>query len=380
VCILSLQVSAQQWQTSGNSTVPGDFLGTTNAQPLDFKTNNTPRATITSAGLFGINVTNPQHQLDVNGNAIHLTALNNVQSSGYMMNGKMILTQLIYGNLFLGEDAGLNTQLNSTGSGQNTFLGFNAGITNTSGGNNTFTGHKAGFSNNTGYNNTFTGVRSGYNTTSGFENTFIGLYAGQANTTGKQNTYLGAYTDHNAVSTGSLNTFTGYNAGRNLTSGSENTISGAEAARAITMGNFNVITGRQAGYFLTTGDNNVFIGYKAGYTMVGNAKNTCVGNEAGWNLIGNENTFLGHQATSPTQNIGNATGIGFQAVPIASNTMILGNNSVNVGIGLSGNPSGPQAKLEINASTINTSGLRFRQLTSISPTITNPGPGCEWQR
>jgi len=68
--------------------------------------------------------------------------------------------------------------------------------------------------------------------------------------------------------------------------------------------------------------------------------------------------------------------------------MILGNNEVQVGIGLSDETIGPQNKLEINESvagtfaTANTSGgtgfsgVRFRDLTSAStPDLINLGPG-----
>jgi hypothetical protein len=55
--------------------------------------------------------------------------------------------------------------------------------------------------------------------------------------------------------------------------------------------------------------------------------------------------------------------------------MILGDNNTNVGIGLSNNASGPANKLEINATSSNLSGLRFRQLTSGSTPGTNPGSG-----
>ena len=48
----------------------------------------------------------------------------------------------------------------------------------------------------------------------------------------------------------------------------------------------------------------------------------------------------------------------------ASDKMILGNNAVNVGIGLSGITPGPGNNLEINATANNASGLRFRKLTS----------------
>jgi hypothetical protein len=47
-----------------------------------------------------------------------------------------------------------------------------------------------------------------------------------------------------------------------------------------------------------------------------------------------------------------------------NNEMILGNNTINVGIGLSGNATGPRAKLEINDGSVGVSGLQFRTLTS----------------
>lgn len=63
--------SAQAWNISGNSgTNPStDFLGTIDAQPLIFKTNNSEKARITPNGNVGIGTTNPQAKLDVNGEA-----------------------------------------------------------------------------------------------------------------------------------------------------------------------------------------------------------------------------------------------------------------------------------------------------------------------
>lgn len=55
------------WSIYGNAnTVPGtNFLGTTDAVDMKFRTNNTHRATITSGGNVGINVTAPAQKLEV---------------------------------------------------------------------------------------------------------------------------------------------------------------------------------------------------------------------------------------------------------------------------------------------------------------------------
>ena len=37
-----------QWQTFGNAVLPGQFLGSTNNQPLNIRTNNIPRAQFTT--------------------------------------------------------------------------------------------------------------------------------------------------------------------------------------------------------------------------------------------------------------------------------------------------------------------------------------------
>lgn len=47
------------WMLSGNAISSGDFLGTTNAQNLEIRTNNTERIRITSDGKIGMNTNNP---------------------------------------------------------------------------------------------------------------------------------------------------------------------------------------------------------------------------------------------------------------------------------------------------------------------------------
>lgn len=58
---------AQSWLVTGNAIAPGQFIGTTNAQPLSLRTNGQERLNITTAGKIGINNPNPVAALDIYG-------------------------------------------------------------------------------------------------------------------------------------------------------------------------------------------------------------------------------------------------------------------------------------------------------------------------
>ncbi len=58
------------WRLDGNPISEGDFLGTTNDMPLVFKINDTETMRLLPDGRVGIGLTNPQAQLDVDGDAI----------------------------------------------------------------------------------------------------------------------------------------------------------------------------------------------------------------------------------------------------------------------------------------------------------------------
>jgi hypothetical protein len=62
-----VQVAQAQWSLTGNAgTVPGtNFVGTTDAKALNFKTSNSTRMVITSSGRVGIGVNSPTSRLDV---------------------------------------------------------------------------------------------------------------------------------------------------------------------------------------------------------------------------------------------------------------------------------------------------------------------------
>lgn len=244
---------------------------------------------------------------------------------------------------------------NTTGQ-DNTAIGDEALTTNISGKSNTANGKRALFSNTIGNYNTANGFEALYNNTSGSYNTASGIQSLYTNTSGDNNTAYG-FASLNFNTTGNYNTAIGQQTLYQNSTGSQNTALGLSAL-----------------YANTTGSNNTAIGISALLNTTASG-NTALGDNAGNNSInnGNNNTFLGYNAFADADGYTNATALGFNAIVGGSDKMILGNNDVNVGIGLSGISGGPQNKLEINAYNPDESGLRFRRLTSASTPTTNPG-------
>lgn len=61
------QSNPDRWNTDGNLGDTTRYMGTTNAEPIIFKTDSVERMRITSIGRVGINVKKPQAKLDVKG-------------------------------------------------------------------------------------------------------------------------------------------------------------------------------------------------------------------------------------------------------------------------------------------------------------------------
>ena len=186
-----------------------------------------------------------------------------------------------------------------TTGGNNSFFGYQAGVNNAGGSYNTIFGCYAGITNNSGHSNVFIGESSGYSNYDAHENTFIGKSAGYFSNK-DNNTFIGAFS-------GSVNT-----------DGLSNTFLGEECGDSNTDGNDNLAAGRLAGHTNHTGNYNIFLGTTA-------------------------------DALTGYNNLKEATAIGFTAKVATDYTMILGNDSINVGIGLSSSqlPSGPQGKLDV---------------------------------
>ena len=223
----------EAWAFDGNAgTSSGiDFIGTTDAQDLEFRTNNINRMRLTQSG-----------QIE----------LLNTGSS-----------------VFVGEGAGNSDDLSAN---QNVFVGYESGFSNTTGFRNTAIGMNSMRSNSIGYHNTSIGYGSMNNITGGYQNTSNGYLAMNTNTTGARNSVVG-YQGLYKNTIGQGNTAVGWRALYNNTSGTYNT--------AIGFGTNSV----GSIYSNSTG-----IGYNADNTasnsvVVGNGSVTSIGGQVGWTTL-----------------------------------------------------------------------------------------------
>ncbi|HTD24372.1 MAG TPA: H-type lectin domain-containing protein [Terriglobales bacterium] len=165
-------------------------------------------------------------------------------------------------------------------------------------------------------------------------NTFVGLAAGNLSLTGALNTVVGNGALSHETS-GDSNTAIGVNALYTNTIGVGNTSTGVSALNSNTQGGFNTAIGMAALFSNTAGNYNVAIGRDAGYT----------GTPANANTTGSQNTFVGYSAGPGTSTqLTNATAIGSNAKVSSSNSLVLGDGTVNVGVGT---PT-PGAKLDVS--------------------------------
>ncbi len=285
------------WGVSGNNaTDPNtNFIGTSDNQPLVFKTNN-------------------------------------------ILSGKIAPGP---NNVFFGQYAGASQ---TTGT-NNTFLGHQAGETNTTGSNNLFVGHASGNKNTSGIDNVFIGQDAGKANTIGDRNVFAGEDAGIANTTGDDNIYVGngagrlSATPYQQVAigsealsadiTGHSNVAVGYYSLKGTTSGNANAAFGHSALISNTSGIGNVANGFQALYTNNAGHENVATGYKAAYANTSGDYNVAIGfNALNTNTTGSNNIAIGHDADVSSSNLSNATAIGNNATVSTSNTMAFGDATV----------------------------------------------------
>jgi len=201
--------------------------------------------------------------------------------------------------------------------------------------NSTAFGYKALVS-NLGVSNTAIGMEALYSNTYGGGNTAIGLEALRLNTEGSANSADGEF----ALilnTTGHANTATGWGAlGSNIT------------------GNYNVAVGYGASGD-SHGDQNVAIG-----------ANALFNNNSGSNI-----TAIGYGADVLTDGLTNATAIGYNAQVSQSNSLVLGNSDVNVGIGT----TSPNTSSLLDL-TSNSKGLLIPRMTATERNaISSPATG-----
>jgi hypothetical protein len=396
--IISLRmVNAQvPWYLTGNTPSSTDFLGSTNNQDINIKTEQTQninfytnagsgtflnqRMIITNGGQVGIGVLSPGYLFEVKGDI----AIKNPSSGFYLTTtaSGTPVTPCLWNadeetNIFVGTFSG-NASPSTTA---NTFVGYATGVNNASAppsagqsSFNTFIGNLAGTSNILGYRNVFIGNQAGGSNTEGYSNVFIGNGSGSSN--------VGSLAATNPPQ-GNWNTFTGHLSGELQISGFANCYYGKYSGNHNENGNKNAFFGSHSG------DNIGTAGFQiGGYS---NSQNCMFGDHSGSSVRwGQYNIYIGADAqnygvaSDAWNNLSNSTAIGANAVVMNNDHMILGGRSgtssnftwpVYVGIGLSHDVSGPRSRLEINSYTLGTaynagahsgSGLQFRQLIKTS--------------
>lgn len=330
------------WSVLGNSgTTSGtNFIGTTDHQALDFKTNNRLAARLTTKG--------------------HLELFSFYHSTIIGKEAGANTNSLSLNNVFIGEDAGRHTTSahdntavgtsslysNITG-GSNTAIGAISLYSNTTGDHNTAIGREALHDNTTGSLNTAVGASTLVKNTTGSNNTAVGETALEMNTTGSSNTAIGQAslventtgTNNSALghyalqknTTGNDNTAIGQAALRNNTTGSYNTAVGEDALKKNTIGQSNIAIGNSTLLDNTSGNYNIAIGGSTGqFNTTGNF-NTALGITAMvWNTTGSGNTAIGSAAGPGLSGavFSNWTSLGHNSYVTGSNQIHLGNSSI----------------------------------------------------
>lgn len=387
------------WLLTGNAgTVAGtNFLGTTDAVPLEVRVNNT------RAGFLGLGpVSTPGantswghaallgNTAGYNNSAFGYQALTaNVGASNNSAFGSMALASTTSGgdNTAVGSEA----LFNNTNGGMNTAVGSSALAANTTGQKNSATGASALRNSTTGSNNTATGFEALYNNTSGSENTATGyraLYASIGSngnsafgwsalgnmTSGSNNTAVGSNALASTTSAGS-NTAVGTNALFANITGSENTATGRTALQSNTTGTYNTAFGSRALQSNTTANHSTAIGSEALQQGTGQ-ENTAVGFQALYNSYsGSSNTALGTYADVLSGWLTRSTAIGYNAKVATSSSLVLGGtgaDAVNVGIGTT---SPTLAGLQVERAAGNTAGLFRAGSTSQGVALVTDWPG-----
>lgn len=296
-------------------------------------------------------------------------------------------------NTFIGQGTGkMNTTgaantaigmqaLHFSNGNANTVIGHLAMYADSSGSANVAVGNTALFHNKSGFDNTAVGVDAMQQNRSGMFNVAVGKSALSSNTTGGFNTAIGVDALKN-TSIANANTAIGHSALQNDSSGvanvaignaalnanisgNDNTAVGVDALKLNTIGSFNTAIGKHALENNIDGEVNTALGHQALQDNLGGDRNTGIGEDALTNntsgfentavgedamelnisgtrnvaigvhaLSGNTNGFnntaLGTFALSTGTSYANATAVGYNAEPLSSNRVRIGNSSVTV--------------------------------------------------
>ncbi len=304
--------TAINWSILGNAgTVDGtNFLGTTDANPLNLRVNNVKAGRIDTAGraIYG-----------------YLAANSNIHISTTAFGHKALFA-------------------NTSGS-LNAAVGYEALYNNSTGSENVAVGYRSLYNNSTGNYNSSFGVYALLSNIGGWDNSAFGNWTMRLNTTGSQNSAFGSLALMNNTG-GSQNSAFGFNALGLNTSGTNNTAIGASAMYASATASNNVAIGVQSQYSVTVGIGNTSVGYyslrnnSSGFYSNAFGYNALRDNTAGFNLAFGADALVSNTTGTANIGIGNAsfssnisgmenTAVGFAAgqFNIGSGNVFLGNKA-----------------------------------------------------
>ncbi|PZR29203.1 MAG: hypothetical protein DI535_04090 [Citrobacter freundii] len=320
---------ANDWSTTGNAgTDAASFIGTVDAQPLRFRTNNVNAGWVDSTSA---NTSLGFRSLDAaTGTGNTATGFRSLFSNG----SGSYNTANGFKALQANQDGSYNTANgvfalnNNTTGGSNTASGVSALYSNTTGSTNTAYGAYALASNTIGNQNTANGYEALELTTTGNVNTANGAFSMAYNTTGRSNSAFGGFSLFKNTS-GSNNTAIGDSSLFNNTTGVSNTANGAFSLYSNTTGNSNTAFGTNSLQAILIGDGNTAVGFNAlGINNFTSQRNTAIGFNAGaYASNGSDNVFVGYGAGTLGGGLENVVAIGQGNLVPTSNTVRLGNTS-----------------------------------------------------
>lgn len=411
---ITAPAASNDWTILGNSGTDEliNFVGTTDNEPLSIRTNNVRRFSIATGqaridtfdptvgsapgGGFYVNAGNK-----TNPGLVTYPGANIAISGGHLGEGALSSLEGGYWNIAIGDESG---DAITTGH-NNTLLGFMAGNALTTASNNVLLGQQVarystvpfgtvgigGFAlenNIDGYVNVAVGGEAMRYTVSGNDNVAVGWHALRGNNgqTPLRNVAIGTAAGLRA---NTENVMIGFNQGGGSGLGSNRNT----AIGAVQNGWFggiqdnasdNTVLGWWAGFEGITGNKNILVGIEAAASgnfgqRVSGESNIVIGNKTGNYTQGSSNNIaIGNYVANPggiggnaTLNIANLiyginlyTGTTISATPLATGR--LGIRTVN-----------PSTTLHITSEAADTSGLRFQNLTSASPTSTGQPIGVD---
>jgi len=235
---------ANNWGILGNAAIATNFLGTTNAIPLNIKVNNQKSGIIdnsytTMATAFGYKalMTNNANRNTAIGfesmsQTVAVNANDNTALGTYAMRGTASGISSV-GNVAIGA----YSLYEVTSGSYNMAVGLSALRKNSTGANNLAIGNAALTTNKTGSQNVGVGSNALLLNLSGSTNVAIGFEAGRTLSTGTGNTFIGNQAGRN--STGSGNVLLGFQSGINETGSNKLYISNSSSAVPLIKGEFD---------------------------------------------------------------------------------------------------------------------------------------------